>query len=372
MQRHASKPVNTYTIGFREKGFDEATYAADIARHLQTNHTEIYMSTTDVLDLVPRVPEVFDEPFGDSSQLPTILVSSVARRYVTVALSGDGGDEIFGGYRRYQRFWQLWRWLSVLPAPMRRYVGRAAELAARVPMEAIWRIFGCLVPGDAGRVTIPQQLAKIGQFAQLNGVDALYERQLTHWDNPSRVVESSAPPWWQCGGTDPGNRASAAECFERMMELDLGHYLPDDILVKVDRATMHVGLESRAPLLDHRVIEFAARLPVEMRIRPGHGKRVLRELAGSLVPASLIERPKQGFGVPLARWLRGPLREWADESLAKPQLARSGIIDPEPVAQLWHEHQNGHRDWAAQLWDVLMFQSWYAHHVGNRRWPARG
>jgi len=359
MQRLCPRPVRTFTIGFDSDDYDEASYAARIARYLGTDHTELYLGESEILDIVTRMTEVFDEPFADSSQLPTLLVAQLARRHVTVALSGDGGDEVFGGYRRYQRFVQWWSRLAGVPLPARALAASTASLVARLPLGPLWPVLGRLFPGDVGSVSLPQQFAKLASLMRLQTVDEAYERQLAHWPEPERVAPGARPPWWQPLGEDPGTCTDAERCFERMMEIDFGHYLPDDILVKVDRTSMSQGLETRAPLLDHRIVEFAAELPVAYRVRAGDGKVLLKDVAYRLVPRQLLERPKQGFGVPLADWLRGPLREWADDLLMPATLDRSGLVGSSPVQSVWREHLAGQRDWSAALWDVLMLQSWF-------------
>ena len=365
MQRLGSQPVRTFTIGFHEGGYDEAKHAAEVARYLGTDHTELYVEPREVLDLVPRMAHVFDEPFADSSQMPTLLVAQLARRQVTVALSGDGGDEVFGGYRRYQRFVRWWQLVSRISPAARPAIAATLDGASRLPLGPLWAAVGRLVPGDPGSVTPAQQLAKVAALLRQSGMDNAYERQLAHWEDPAAVAPGSQAPWWDPLGQDPGDGASVERCFERMMELDFGHYLPDDILVKVDRTSMSVGLEARAPLLDHRILEFAARLPVSHRVQVGEGKLLLKDVAYRIVPRPLLERPKQGFGVPLAQWLRGPLRDWAESLLDERTLVAAGLVEPAPIRQLWKSHLAGHRDWSALLWDVLMLQSWHDQHRAN-------
>jgi asparagine synthase (glutamine-hydrolysing) len=369
MQRLGSQPVRTFTIGFHEGGYDEAKHAAEVSRYLGTDHTELYVEPREVLDLVPRMAQVFDEPFADSSQMPTLLVAQLARRHVTVALSGDGGDEVFGGYRRYQRFVRWWQIASRIPPAARPTIAAALDAASRLPLGPLWAAVGRLIPADLGSVTPAQQVAKIAGLLRQSGMDNAYERQLAHWDDPAALAFGSHAPWWSPPGQDPGDGASIERCFERMMELDFGHYLPDDILVKVDRTSMSVGLEARAPLLDHRILEFAAHLPVSHRVQVGEGKLLLKDVAYRLVPRELLERPKQGFGVPLAQWLRGPLRDWAESLLDERALEAAELVAPAPIRRLWQSHLAGHRDWSALLWDVLMLQSWHEQHVSNRANP---
>jgi asparagine synthase (glutamine-hydrolysing) len=363
MQREAGRAVKTFTVGFGESEFDESGHARLVARHFGTDHTEIRIDASDVIRLVPDMPEIFDEPFADASQIPAALVARVARQHVTVALTGDGGDEVFGGYRRYQRFAQLWRIHGSVPGRLRPAAAAAIEAFARSRLRALWPVIERLAPGDPGSVTVPQQLVKIAALLRLDGVDAIYERQLMHWADGIAAASAGDLRWWTDARSGAVAGATMDECFDRLMELDLGHYLPDDILVKIDRTSMHVGLEARAPLLDHRVVEFAASLPVDLRVIRGSGKRVLKEVAYRLAPRELLERPKRGFSVPLARWLRGPLREWTDDMLSAENLARTSLVRPEPVLKCWHEHRAGCADWASQLWDVLMLLGWHRRYL---------
>lgn len=367
MQRLTSRRVRTFTVGFQESEFDEASSARAVANYLGTEHTEVYVDEKELIALIPEMPKTYDEPFADSSQLPTLLVSQMARRHVTVALSGDGGDEVFGGYRRYQRFAQIWRWMRMASPRVRMTLAAVFDRAASGPVFQVLRLADRFALGDPGSVTLRQQFAKLAALLRLSGMDAVYERQLAHWYEPRELVPDAQPPWCDVALLAPGLDASLDECFERMMETDLCNYLPDDILVKVDRATMRVGLEARAPLLDHRIVEFAAGLPVAVRVTSKQGKRVLRELASQLVPSALIDRPKQGFGVPLAAWLRGPLREWAGDTLNAESLRRTGLVRAGPIARCWNEHLRGESDWSAQLWDVLMLEAWHKEYLGQWR-----
>jgi len=357
MQAASDRPVKTFTIGFREAGYDEAGHAAGVAAHLGTDHTELYVEPPHALDIVPRLAEWFDEPFADPSQIPTYLVAELTRRHVTVALSGDGGDEVFAGYNRYLWGERLWRRLGPLPPPLRR-LGAAAlravppaafdRMAAAVP--ARWRP---AQPGDKAH--------KLAEVLACDGPAALYRRLVSQWPEPDALVVGGREPrgvLWDdsVAGDIPG-------LVPRMQFLDTVTYLPDDILTKVDRATMAVGLEGRVPLLDHRVVEFAWTLPLGLRLRRGRGKRLLRAVLGRYVPDRLVERPKMGFGVPIDRWLRGPLRAWAEDLLAPRGLAEDGVLAPQPIATAWREHLAGTRNWQYPLWAVLMFQAW------RRRWP---
>ncbi|MBC7356543.1 MAG: asparagine synthetase B, partial [Desulfomicrobiaceae bacterium] len=357
MQAQSPRPVKTFTIGFHEGDYDEAQHAKAVARHLGTDHTEWYVTPQDALDVIPKLPALYDEPFADSSQIPTHLVCMLAKRHVTVSLSGDAGDELFGGYNRY--FWamRLWRRLSSVPLPLRRL---AAAGVRAVPPGAWNRVFAALHPLLPGRLRFRLPGDKLHKAAGLFAArrpEEIYLRLVSHWEYPTEVVlgVETEPP---TPLTDPGQWLDCPDFERRMMYLDAITYLPDDILVKVDRAAMGVSLETRVPLLDHRVVEFAWRLPLSMKIRDGQSKWVLRQVLYQYVPRELIERPKMGFGVPLDQWLRGPLREWAEDLLSEERLKHEGFLNPAPVQQMWAEHLSGRRNWAYSLWDVLMWEAW--------------
>lgn len=364
MQAASARPVRTFTIGFHEAEYNEAVHARAVARHLGTDHTELYVTPREAMDVVPKLPSLYDEPFADSSQVPTFLVSQLARRHVTVALSGDAGDELFGGYNRY--FWamRLWRRIRSLPRPAR----RAAAALLRSVSPAAWnRLHALLHPILPRRlhVRLPgDKAAKLAALLDVQQPEALYLPLVSHWTDPAALalgaVEPSTPV------TDPTQWLDVPDFAHRMMYLDAITYLPDDILVKVDRAAMGVSLETRVPLLDHRVVEFAWRLPLAMKVRQGRGKWLLRQVLHRYVPRHLIERPKMGFGVPIDHWLRGPLRGWAEDLISESRLRSEGLLDPAPIRALWDEHLRGTRNGQYLLWDVLMFQAWHAH------WRANG
>ena len=352
MQCQSSRPVRTFSIGFSESDYDEARYAKLVAAHLGTDHTELYLSAKEALDVIPRLPEIYDEPFGDSSQIPTHLVAALARKHVTVALSGDGGDELFGGYNRY--FWgrSIWNRIGPVPQAFRHGVGRM--MTALSP--AAWDHIGKLLPRGLRQPTLGDRIHKLASVIDVDGPDELYRRLVSQHREPgSLIVGADETPIWADAEAAAFGRI---DFTERMMFHDLVGYLTDDILTKVDRAAMAVSLETRVPLLDHHLVEFAWRLPLSMKVRDGQGKWLLRQVLYRYVPRELIDRPKQGFGIPLDTWLRGPLREWAEELLDERRLRREGYLHSSPIREKWDEHLSGRRNWQYWLWNVLMFQSW--------------
>ncbi|MEW6694010.1 MAG: asparagine synthase-related protein [Pseudomonadota bacterium] len=363
MQAQSCRPVKTFTIGFHEGEYNEAEHAKAVARHLGTDHTELYVTPEEAMAVIPKLPALYDEPFADSSQIPTFLVAQLARRHVTVSLSGDGGDELFGGYNRY--FWTraLWKRLGTAPMPMRRAL--AAVMVA--PSPHTWnRVFALLEPVLPRRLRVQlagDKMHKLAELVALDSPEAVYRYVVSHWKHPAQeLVLGATEPSTMLSDRAvwPAALAQGRRPFEAvMMFLDQLTYLPDDILVKVDRAAMGVSLETRVPLLDHRVVEFAWRLPLSMKIRDGQSKWLLRQMLYKYVPRELIERSKMGFGVPLDQWLRGPLREWAEDLLSEERLEREGFLDPAPVRQKWQEHLSGRRNWAYYLWDVLMWEAWW-------------
>jgi asparagine synthase (glutamine-hydrolysing) len=353
MQANSPRPVRTFTIGFEEQTYDEAAHARAVAAHLGTDHTELRLSSDDALALVPQMPAMYDEPFADSSQLPTHLVMRLARAHVTVALSGDGGDELFGGYNRYVHVPKVWRRLGWMPGALRQVLG--AGLTA-LPSEAMNRLAGPLAR-RAGIAQPGDKAHKLGRrLREMGSMDDLYVSLVSEWPRSGNLV---------VGGRMPPNlfdeRARwprLADPVSRMMALDGLTYLPDDILVKVDRAAMAVSLETRAPFLDRDVVQFAWSLPMQMKIRNGQGKWLMRKLLDKYVPRELVERPKMGFGIPLDTWLRGPLRDWAETLLAEDRLRREGYLEPGPIGAAWRAHLGGQASYGYRLWSVLMFQSW--------------
>jgi asparagine synthase (glutamine-hydrolysing) len=357
MQTQSSRPVKTFTIGFNEQDYNEAADAKAVANHLGTDHTELYVTPQEALDVIPMLPKLYDEPFADASQIPTFLVSRLARSQVTVALSGDGGDELFGGYNRH--FWveRLWRRIRYLPLPVRNTIATALTAVAPEAWDSLFVRFARLLPGWAVQRTPGYKLHKLAGALSARSPEDMYNIFTSHWKRPEKVVISGSDQISFTHDVFP-KQLTAERVSERMMYLDLVTYLPDDILVKVDRATMGVSLEARVPYLDHRVVEFAWSIPMSMKIRGGQGKRILRHVLDRYVPPVLIDRPKTGFSIPIDRWLRGPLREWAEGLLEESRLRREGFFDPVSVRSKWTEHLSGKRDWQYHLWDILMFQAW--------------
>jgi asparagine synthase (glutamine-hydrolysing) len=355
MQIASSRPVKTFTVGFDEEAFNEAPYAAAVARHLGTEHHEIYVSPKDTLAVIPKLPQIYDEPFADSSQIPTSIICSAARQVVTVALSGDAGDELFGGYNRYlygPRFWRAIKWL---PAALRRTAG---EAMLKLPPEQ-WNRLGHLPLLRDHVALLGDKAHKLGmRLGSIAIEDDVYRSMVTEWRAHESPELGSTVLTTQLDHRAPSSQLD--DMAQRMMLLDGLTYLPDDILTKVDRAAMAVGLETRVPLLDHRVTEFAWRLPTSMKIRDGETKWALRRILYKHVPRELIERPKAGFGIPVGQWLRGPLREWAEDLFSEKRLRNEGYLAPSPIRKLWKEHLSGSRDWTARLWNVAMFQAWQA------------
>ena len=352
MQAQSSRPVKTFTIGFSEEGYNEAVHAKAVAQHLGTEHTELCVTPQQAMEVIPRLPSLYCEPFADSSQIPTFLVSQLAKQHVTVSLSGDAGDELFCGYNRYQITEQSWRKLALVPAPLRALAAKG--ITALSP--TAWDSLAGIISGARRYAALGDKLHKGAGVLVSATVDELYLGMVSHQRNPVDWVIGGQEPPTHLTGLRP--ELSGLNVVERMMALDAISYLPDDILVKVDRAGMAVSLESRVPFLDHRVVEFAWSLPLSYKLREGQTKWPLRQVLYRHVPRALIDRPKMGFGVPLHDWLRGPLREWAEELLDEARLAKEGYFHPAPIRKIWAEHLSGRRNWMAQLWNVLMFQAW--------------
>lgn len=356
MQAQSTRPVKTFTIGFNEAGYNEADHAHAVARYLGTEHTELYVTPQDAMDVIPNLSAIYDEPFADSSQIPTCLVSRLARHHVTVSLSGDGGDELFGGYNRY--FWarNLWRKFGWMPRPLRAALAGVLTTVPPASWNTAFQKLGQWLPARLRYANPGDKLHKAAEILAVRSPEEIYLGLVSHWKNPALLVPGGHEPSTLL--TDPVHLADLPDFEHRMMYLDTVTYLPDDILTKVDRAAMSVSLETRVPLLDHRVVEFAWTLPLAMKIRHGQGKWLLRQVLYRHVPQSLMERPKMGFGVPIDHWLRGPLKAWATALIEPGRLAREGVFDPVPIQRKWAEHQSGSRNWSYYLWDVLMYQQW--------------
>jgi asparagine synthase (glutamine-hydrolysing) len=359
MQQQSKRPVKTFSIGFPDEAYNEAKYAAAVARHVGTDHTEFYVSAEEAMKVIPHLPKFYDEPFADSSQIPTYLVSALARRYVTVSLSGDGGDELFGGYKRYFLWGRVWKAAQWAPAFLRE---TAARFLRGVGPQRWNQILGlALSHFSSGRdlVSPGEKLEKLVQILSAKDSFERYQVIVSDWESSNSAVRRGVAP-----SSMLHQRCTGPEFHDfrvQMMFLDAVTYLPDDILVKLDRAAMAVSLEGRVPYLDHRVVEFSARLPLSMKLRNGKGKWILRRVLYQYVPPELIDRPKKGFALPIAEWLRGPLREWAEELLRESRLRDDGYFHPKIVRQIWVDHLSGQRDLRHHVWALLMFQAWLDH-----------
>ena len=338
MQAQSKQAVKTFTIGFSEKGYNEAEHAKAIAQHLKTDHTELYVTPEEAMAVIPSLPILYDEPFADSSQIPTFLVSKLARRYVTVSLSGDGGDELFGGYHRYFLGERLWGVIRRVPDGMRKIGAKGmAHVSSRLPFSA-------------------DKALRLAEVLEADHGEAMYRAIISHTNRPADLVMGADEPMTILN--NPSVWIKSPRLFERMMYFDTLTYLPEDILTKIDRASMGVSLEARVPLLDHRVVEFAWRLPLSMKVKSGCGKWPLRRILSKYVPPRLFERPKMGFGVPLGAWLRGPLRAWGENLLDEKRLRSEGFFDPVPIRRKWNGHLSGRENAQYYLWNILLFQAW--------------
>lgn len=352
MQAQSASPVKTFSMGFHEKAYNEAEHGKAVARHLGTDHTELYVQPRDALDVVPQLPHIWDEPFADSSQIPTLLLSKLTKAHVTVSLSGDAGDEIFGGYNRYFQAVWLRRNIGKLPSGLRRMLARAMQSPQ---LGTVLGAVNTLLPARVRQAAVADRLPKLASLLEADTDDALYRQLVSHWSQPEQLV---------IGGREPGTLIASApfpqlDFAHRMMAMDTLTYLPDDILVKVDRASMAVSLEARVPFLDHRVAEFAWQMQLDAKINGNTGKLPLRRLLYRHVPQSIVDRPKMGFGVPVEAWLKGPLKHWAEDLLDPRRIKAQGIFEPDIITRYWQEHQQGRRRWHNHLWDVLMFQAWW-------------
>jgi asparagine synthase (glutamine-hydrolysing) len=340
MQEQSPRAIQTFTIGFSDPAYDESAPAAAVARHLGTAHTEVRLDAEAALAVVEHLPDIYDEPFADASQIPTVLVARAARPRITVALSGDGGDEVFGGYNRHRLAPRLWPTVRSVPGALRAGMAAALETVPAGAWTGIERFVS---------TQLADKVRKLANALPATTLDDLYDRLVACWTQP--------PVAAQCPREAPSS-AGRFDAADQMMVRDFLEYLPDDILVKVDRATMAVALEARAPLLDHRLVEFMGTLPSAYKIGGGTSKRILRDIVHARVPRSMMERPKAGFDAPIAAWLRGPLKAWADDLLSPAALVSSGLLDPAPIRLAWDQHRSGRSDRQHELWCVLMLQSW--------------
>ena len=353
MQTQSSRPVQTFTIGFEEAAFDESPHARAVANHLGTDHHELRVTALDAQRVIPLLPGIYDEPFADSSQIPTFLVSQAARQHVTVALSGDGGDEMFGGYNRYVQGPKIWNHFSWMPKLFRQGLGAGVQ---QLPIAGLDK-FASMLPTSYRMASFGHKVHKLGsRLKEVSNVDELYRSLVTEWPQALGVVRGAS--YLPTILDNPTVTTDILNAEHRMMLWDSLNYMPDDILTKVDRAAMSVSLETRVPFLEHRVVELAWRLPLDMKIRNGQGKWALRQVLYKYVPQELIERPKMGFGIPVGQWLRGPLRDWAEGLLDEARLLREGYLLPGPIRKMWDQHLSARYDWTTRLWAVLMFQAW--------------
>ncbi|HYZ26484.1 MAG TPA: asparagine synthase (glutamine-hydrolyzing) [Geminicoccaceae bacterium] len=365
MQKHAARPVRTFTIGFREASFDEAADARRVARHLGTEHTELYLPPSEARAIIPQLPEMFDEPFSDPSQIPTFHVARLAKAHVTVALSGDGADEMFGGYGRYLVAERLRRQAGRMPRALRHTAAALAHALPPAAWDLVLRLAHLQAPPGLRGHWSGDRVHKLAALLRIDDPDQLYRAVISAFQDPCAMVIGADEPL--TAFTDPDSTPQLAEYTERMMYYDTVTYLPDDILVKLDRASMAVSLEARVPLLDHRLVEFALQLPLEAKLQAGRGKWLLRQLFTRYLPAELAERPKQGFAIPLADWLRGPLRDWAEALLDDRRLVDEGFLNARTVRRKWQEHLSGSRNWSNQVWNLLVFQAWQERWLGTGR-----
>lgn len=363
MQANSSQPIKTFSIGFYEENYNEAKQAKAVAKHLGTEHTELYVTSNEAMSVIPQLPTLYDEPFADSSQIPTYLLSQLTKNHVTVSLSGDGGDELFCGYARYFSGHRLWNIIKWMPFFMRRATSHTLSSLPETVLEGAFFWLSPLLKKYGYDNQIGYNLHRIAEVIDVENVVDFYQQAMSHWKNPLAILDNDndyllQEPMYIYKQNHFYNKKLKKNILRQMMLIDSLSYLPDDILVKVDRASMAVGLESRIPLLNHRIVEFAMSLPVEMNYQNGIGKKILKRVLYRYVPKELVERPKMGFGVPLDNWLRGPLKEWAESLLDKSRLQREGYFHPEPILKKWQEHLSGQRNWQYELWDILMFQAW--------------
>ena len=356
MQAQSEKPIKTFSIGSSIPGYNEAEHAKIVAGHLGTEHTELYVTPEQAMAVIAKLPTLFDEPFSDSSQIPTLLVSHLARKSVTVALSGDGGDEIFAGYNRHLMVPKIQRRIGWLPPWARKRLANSFLVFSPDRWNIIFDQINRLLPANRQIRRAGDNIQKFADILALKTPEAMYEALCSHWKMPGEIVQGGIEP--ETAISNYVGQVLFADITHKMMLLDMVSYLPDDILTKIDRASMAFGLEARVPLLDHRVVEFAWQLPLAMKIRNNQGKWILRQVLYKYIPREMVDRPKMGFGVPIDSWLRGPLLDWAEELLDERRLTSEGYFNPSPIRKMWGEHLAKKKNWQYHLWDILMFQSW--------------
>ena len=356
MQSQSDRPVKTFSIGFEIQGYNEANYAKEVASHLGTDHTELYISPQEAINVIPELPTIYDEPFSDSSQIPTYLVSKLARQHVTVSLSGDGGDELFGGYNRHLWVPYIFKKFGWLHPSLRATIAKGLLNIPPVWLDRLFKKVDYFASTNSQFSRMGDKLHKFARVLSAETPEQMYQRLCSHWWEAESVVINGCEKLTNI--TTPASFADLNDFPHRMMYMDLITYLPDDILTKLDRATMGVSLEGRVPLLDHRVVEFAWRLPLSLKISHNQSKWVLRQVLDRYVPKKLIDRPKMGFGIPIDNWLRGDLRDWAEDLLDENSMKKQGYFQTEIIQKKWQEHLSGDRNWQYDLWDILMFQAW--------------
>lgn len=356
MQVQSSRPVKTFTIGFDDEGYNEAKHAMAVAKHIGTEHTELYVRPEEVQSVIPKLPSIYCEPFADSSQIPTFLVSQLARQKVTVALSGDGGDELFGGYNRYLMAQQVLNNNRKLPRPIRKMIASGLVALSPSHWDALFNTLAPVIPKNLHIRTPGDKAHKLAGVLEIDNERECYHRLTSHWQNPTSIVIGAKEPPTLI--TDLNSWPQTDSFQHAMMAMDAQTYMTNDILVKVDRAAMASSLETRVPMLDHRIVELAWRMPLNYKIRNGEGKWLLKKVLFRHVPKTLIERPKMGFGIPLHDWLRHSLRDWAEALLDESLLKQQGYFHSAPIRKMWEEHLSGVRNHQANLWSILMFQAW--------------